>query len=241
MTAFPLSAFLALSLVATSLPSEGFNAADTGALNYSAVATISPDNRAQSEAAHAAKWNRMRPDQKARARKFKLFQSGSPLQPGITVIEDVLEGTGPTLEQRFCEAPSVFAGRVVDSTPLPTEDGSAVFTDYTIEITRSLRGPTLTARDRVIVARPGGTINEPNYRAAFHRSDFPSLKQGGEYLFFVEKDVDATDPSLLPAYLDLSSKSTKRLNGTDISPIDETLGGRPKSVPLTQLNNIICR
>lgn len=99
--------------------------------------------------------------------------------PGVTELDSV--------KKLKCESDAVFVGIVRSAKSMPTEDGTFLFTDYTIEIDESFRTPSnkpLLQEDVVTVTRPGGAMMIGNKEVSATISDRPFLEVGGKYLIF---------------------------------------------------------
>jgi hypothetical protein len=142
--------------------------------------------------------NAMTPAQRYHSRLFSEYQtSGRILDTlmGISINyepEDFPSGTDQTLreymKQEACSiADAAFEGTVVIAASHPIDDGTFLFTDYTIQVTDPYRMPVnsgLSRSSTVIVGRPGGELTVEGQLIKARVNTDPPLIVGTTYIVF---------------------------------------------------------
>jgi hypothetical protein len=94
-----------------------------------------------------------------------------------------------------CSSQGVFTGLITSATSNPTEDGTFLFTDYEVRVGDRFRMPlggSATPRGSLVtVTRAGGKIVIDGVTVRAEHGDYPALRVGARYCFFVNY-IDAT-------------------------------------------------
>jgi hypothetical protein len=101
-----------------------------------------------------------------------------------------------------CRTDASFIARVVSGRSHPIEDGTYLFTDYTVRIEEAFHAPAtrrLQPGDLTTITRPGGTMTIDGVAITAASNQFPALTAGARYLLFVQylpetKDFVSSQP-----------------------------------------------
>jgi hypothetical protein len=144
--------------------------------------------------------NRMTPTQRSHAR---LHQSRIPphaqrtrlldVQMSFDTIEEAVRPQNPppaksVVTSIACRADAVFTGKIVGKLVLPTEDGTLLFTDYSVVVSEVLRARAqrpIGLSETVVVTRQGGTLTVDGVVVSYTSTSYQPLQVNRDYLFFV--------------------------------------------------------
>lgn len=140
----------------------------------------------------------MTPAQRHHSQLFKEFSGPMRLLDELVnknVFRDRVVSSEPVPLSDFarelrCAADSVFVGTVEGRRSLPTEDGTFIFTEYTVVVTETIdTGPNRELREgaRVTILQPGGSIQIGEHTTTAFVSDVPELGIGAAYVFFATR------------------------------------------------------
>jgi hypothetical protein len=145
-----------------------------------------------------------------------------------------------------CASDAVFLGVVSDSRSWPTENGTMLFTEYTVhptEIFRTANSASVTPGRSVTVVRPGGEMSIEGTMVRASINIFPPLEGNERYILFTKYLPDTG------AFQTRASKGTLVVHGSEVvgtigfSATDGDLISPPRRLSslLTTLRGVSCR
>jgi hypothetical protein len=163
----------------------------------------------------------------------------------MTVGERATKPLNTVIADMACASDAVFTGTVSSLNAFPTEDGSLIFTEYSVrptEVFRGANGAVVVTGRNVTVVRPGGELNVEGTVVKATLNLFPPLKVGDRYVLFLKYLADTG------AFQTDSPEGVLRLTGTevvgsvDLNAYDERLlSPLPADRILSVLRNATCQ
>jgi hypothetical protein len=146
---------------------------------------------------------RMTPMQRAHSKLFDRYKSGTRLlDKGVSISDTGHRGfqdpdaPQPTWESSVtdvaCASDIVFGATVMHAVSNPIDDGTFIFTDYTVRIEDVIyrKRTSNNSGENVVVTRPGGEIAiGAGAPVSATTAEFPLLVVGQRYVFFVKRVV----------------------------------------------------
>jgi hypothetical protein len=145
-----------------------------------------------------------------------------------------------------CASDAVLVGAILSAESFPTEDGTLLFTEYTVrptQIFRAANGAAVTPAGNVTVVRPGGEMSVAGKVVKAVMSSFPPLSVGGRYVLFLKNIKGTTNfetaiPEGVFRLAGSQVEGTRRVNATDEDLISSPL---PAERIFGVLRNMTCR
>jgi hypothetical protein len=139
----------------------------------------------------------------------------------------------------------VVEGRVRSAEAFLSDDKSAVYSEFTIRVSRVLKsapGLTAAASDTVVAERLGGRVKYPSGKIVRYRvAGEGSPTQGGEYLFFLKRSAEG-NYAIVTAY-GLRGNSVFALDGARIMLRGETMfdkhNGKDRGAFIEEINRAV--
>jgi hypothetical protein len=154
---------------------------------------------------YAAAESQMEAQSEARKTKSKRYNKGGKpfanLRPdtrGISVAEDSFI---PRKALPIEESSIIVVGTITDATGYLSEDKSAAYSEYAINVTEVFKGAAKITNGQIIASRIGGKVVLPTGQTILYMTDDDGTPEiGHRYVVFLKQDPGGDSYSIITAY-----------------------------------------
>ena len=197
-----------------------------------------------------ARWAKMTPAQRFRGTLFREHRRSIKLLDNLLSVSLIYEpGLQPAqtfeefLRTRACPQGVALEGRVLGFESFPVDDGSFLFTDFTIKIVNVFQqpaGPHLRREQEIVYGAPGGELEVEGEKITANANREPLLLVGRTYVFVAEYEPAFQEFHSTGATFEIDGAAAKLTIPTEFT---FHLGADPRrtSVPADELRSLLSR